>query len=64
MMPGEAARKQALEAIRQEVGDVFDWDRAEYPYGKVLIYYLNYLFVMLSSPHFHRFQLTAYTFWF
>src|SRR5258708_3213098 len=38
VIPSEAEREQALEAFRQELADILDWDTARYTHGKVLMH--------------------------
>ena len=38
VMPDEAAREQALEAFRQMLADVLDWNTAQYNNGEVLMH--------------------------
>jgi len=38
VMPDEAEREQALEAFRQTLADVFDWNTAQYNNGEVLMH--------------------------
>ena len=38
VMPNEMEREQALEAFRQTLADVLDWDTAQYKNGEVLMH--------------------------
>ena len=38
VMPKETEREQALEAFRQDLADVLDWDTAQYSNGRVLMH--------------------------
>ncbi len=38
VMPDEAAREEAIEALKQELAGVLDWDNAQYNYGKILMH--------------------------
>jgi hypothetical protein len=38
MMPNEASREQELDAFRQVLADVVDWDTAQYDTGKVMMH--------------------------
>jgi hypothetical protein len=38
IMPNEAEREQALEAFRQTLADVLDWNTAQYNNGEVLMH--------------------------
>lgn len=38
VMPNEAEREQALEAFRQTLADVLDWNTAQYSNGEVLMH--------------------------
>jgi len=38
VMPDEAAREQTLEAFRQELAEVLDWETAQYDEGTVLMH--------------------------
>ncbi|BCL79607.1 hypothetical protein ccbrp13_20720 [Ktedonobacteria bacterium brp13] len=38
VMPNEVEREQALEAFRQSLSDVLDWDTARYNHGEVLMH--------------------------
>lgn len=38
VMPNEADREQALEAFRQTLADVLDWETAQYHHGEVLMH--------------------------
>jgi excisionase family DNA binding protein len=38
VMPTDVEKEQALEAFRQELADVLDWDTAQYSSGKVLMH--------------------------
>jgi hypothetical protein len=38
VMPKEAERNRAIEAFRQALSDVLDWDTAQYNNGKVLMH--------------------------
>ncbi len=38
VMPEQAEREAALEALRQELAEVLDWETAWYEYGKVLMH--------------------------
>jgi Antibiotic biosynthesis monooxygenase len=38
VMPNEGEREQALEAFRQTLADVLDWDTAQYNSGEVLMH--------------------------
>jgi excisionase family DNA binding protein len=38
VMPDEMERERALDAFRQDLADVLDWDTAQYTHGKVLMH--------------------------
>jgi len=38
VMPSKGEREQALEAFRQELADILDWDTARYTHGRVLMH--------------------------
>ena len=38
IMPGEVEREQALEAFRQTLADVLDWNTAQYNDGQILMH--------------------------
>jgi excisionase family DNA binding protein len=38
VMPNEIEREKVLEAFRQDLADVLDWDTAQYMHGKVLMH--------------------------
>lgn len=38
VMPGDREREQALEAFRQALSDVLDWETAQYHHGEILMH--------------------------